>query len=83
MDEGGVELVWMKTKDLCLSNASDVASRRAVMALYAAIVAGQFENIDVMRACFFRAVETRAKAEEDLEPRPSSCSTLSPVSTRP
>ncbi len=65
MDEGGVELLWMKTKDLC---AGDVASRRAVLALYAALVAGQFDRIDVMRAYFFKVVEGRVKVEEDLEP---------------
>ncbi len=77
MDEGGVELLWMKTKDLCevassnpavVSAAVDASAvRHSVLTLYANLVEGQFECLDVMRAYFFRVIEGRVKVEEDIE----------------
>ncbi len=70
MDECGVELVWMKTKDLLDSGASGGAARLAVLTLYANLIQGQFDQLDVMRAYFFKVIECRTKdsREEDLVP---------------
>ncbi len=67
MDEGGVELLWMKTRDLA-ENPGHAAARHAVLELYSEMVAGQYECLDVMRAYLFRVVEGRAKVVEDLGP---------------
>ena len=64
LQEHGVELLWMKTKDLAENGEVDV--RHAVLAFYEALVAGQFNKLDVMRAQFFRVVDN-SKEKGDLK----------------
>lgn len=63
LQEHGVELLWMKTKDLADSEVDD--ERRAVLEFYEALVAGQFNKLDVMRAQFFRIID-KSHRKSDL-----------------
>ena len=60
----GVELLLMKTQDL-VSNP-DPEVRRRILSFYGAVVRGQFDSLDVMRAQFFRLIETHAELKADF-----------------
>jgi len=59
LDEGAVELLWIKTKDL--SESEDGEAKRVTVELLAALAEGQADRLDVMRAYFFKVVETRSQ----------------------
>ena len=54
----------MKTRDLVSSPDPEVRAR--VLAFYGAVVRGQFDTLDVMRAEFFRLIETHPELREDF-----------------
>ncbi len=60
----GVELLIVKTEDL--AGSADGDARRCLLNFYRALIAGQFNSIDVMRAKFFRIVESHQHLEEDF-----------------
>ena len=64
LQDHGVELILMKTRDL-VSNP-DAEVRRCILTFYGAVVRGQFDTLDVMRAEFFRLIETHPELKEDF-----------------
>ena len=60
----GVELLLMKTRDL-VSNP-DPEVRRCILTFYGAVVRGQFDTLDVMRAEFFRLIEMHSELRDDF-----------------
>ena len=54
----------MKTQDLVSSPDPEV--RRRILSFYGAVVRGQFDSLDVMRAQFFRLIETHAELKADF-----------------
>ena len=54
----------MKTRDL-VSNP-DPEVRGCILTFYGAVVRGQFDTLDVMRAEFFRLIETHSELRDDF-----------------
>ena len=54
----------MKTRDL-VSNP-DPEVRKCILTFYGAVVRGQFDTLDVMRAEFFRLIETHPELKDDF-----------------
>ena len=55
LQEHGVELIWVKTKDLL--ETADVQQRHDMLMFYEAMIRGQYEQLDVVRGHFFRLIK--------------------------
>ena len=61
LQDHGVELLWMKTKDLM--DSSEDEQRSLLLRFYEALVRGQYDRLDIMRAQFFRLIESHSKVK--------------------
>ncbi|XP_058457517.1 tuberin isoform X2 [Malaya genurostris] len=63
LEEDAVQLLWQLTKDLIVGNKS-TDQRHVALSFYCKLIQGQYDNLKLMRAQFFRVIVTHEEPED-------------------
>ncbi|XP_053685229.1 tuberin isoform X2 [Sabethes cyaneus] len=63
LEENAVQQLWQLTKDLIVANKS-TEQRHAALSFYCKLIQGQYDNLKLMRAQFFRVIVSHEEPED-------------------